>query len=123
MLESRIPLDSERKCPVCGKTFWIMDANWSYKQVIKALKGTVWFCSWGCMRKYEKEKPQLSGRGLRETNRQRVMQALDDGLNVKEIAVMLDISPETVRYYKRGIKKEDTANEQQEGTESSSEAH
>ena len=106
MLEHREPLDSERTCPVCGKRFWIMDANWSYKQVVKALKGTVWFCSWKCMRKYEKEKPQLSGRGLRETNRQRVMQALADGLNVKEIAIMLDISPETVRYYKRGIKND-----------------
>ena len=106
MLEHREPLDSERTCPVCGKHFYIMDANWCYKQAVKALRGTVWFCSWKCMRKYETEKAVLSGRGKRESNRQKVIQALEDGLNVKEIALMLDIHPETVRYYKRGIKND-----------------
>jgi len=42
----------ERKCPVCGKSYIFRD-NWAYKITygdhIKS------YCSWGCLRKKEKE--------------------------------------------------------------------
>ena len=39
------------KCPVCGRLFWCDYPNkWVYK------RGTVFLCSWGCLRKYDKGK-------------------------------------------------------------------
>ena len=47
-----------KKCPVCGKEYLVPDvASWAY--VMWAMKKTggvkVYFCSWGCLRKWEKE--------------------------------------------------------------------
>ena len=39
------------KCPVCGRLFW---CDWPNKWVYK--RGTVFLCSWGCLRKYDKGK-------------------------------------------------------------------
>lgn len=117
------PIDSQRKCPVCGKLFWAQDAQWAYKKNVVALNGMAWFCSWKCLRKYEKEKLEIKETGKKMSNRQRVIQSLKDGLNPNEIALLLDISPATVRYYIRGIKKEkgEQSNERETGSESSSE--
>ena len=53
-----------------------------------------------------------------------MIQCLKDGLNPNEIALLLDISPATVRYYIRGIKKEkgEQEDECETGSKSSSEA-
>lgn len=43
-----------RKCPVCGKNFYLNDAErWGYKI------GTKFFCRWSCLRKYEREQLSL----------------------------------------------------------------
>ena len=49
-----------RICPTCGKTFYIIDLDyWAY--AIWKNMGTggkkIEFCSWGCLRKYEKMNP------------------------------------------------------------------
>ena len=43
----------DKKCPICGKTF----AYYPSEHVYKHSKGreTLYFCSWTCMRKHEKE--------------------------------------------------------------------
>ena len=118
------PIDSQRKCPVCGKMFWAHDAQWAYKKYLVSMNGTVWFCSWGCLRRFEKEKPEIKETGKKMSNRQRVIQCLKDGLNPNEIALLLDISPATVRYYIRGIKNDEKRGQRDEretGSESSSE--
>lgn len=50
---------SERNCEVCGKTIYIPDTNqWTYKRdgTKRARKSIVYFCSYKCMRQYDKEK-------------------------------------------------------------------
>lgn len=56
MTEERM-IDVDRKCPICGKVFGVLDADkWAYKDG-KPMK---YFCSWTCLRKWQKEhtKPQ-----------------------------------------------------------------
>lgn len=56
MAEERM-VDVDRKCPICGKIFGVLDADkWAYKDG-KPMK---YFCSWTCLRKYQNahEKPQ-----------------------------------------------------------------
>ena len=44
----------ERKCPVCGKTFIVRYVkDYVYKTTYNSK--TKVFCSWGCLRKYEKK--------------------------------------------------------------------
>lgn len=52
-----------RKCKVCGKGFESC-FDWVYKTRPTG-KRWVWFCSWGCLRKYEKAHPKR----VREKNR------------------------------------------------------
>ncbi len=52
-----------RKCAVCGKVFDIVGTDyWTYKRRVPSDtgKGTKleWYCSWGCMRKSEKEEEE-----------------------------------------------------------------
>lgn len=52
-----------KKCPVCGKEFLVPDvAVWAYKLHETNSAGTVllkYFCTWGCLRKWEAEnKPK-----------------------------------------------------------------
>lgn len=47
---------SEMRCPICGKTFLRAGTDWVYKRPTN--KGSIYFCSWGCTRKYEKKNPK-----------------------------------------------------------------
>lgn len=44
-------------CEQCGKLFVKgLVIDWAYKKVVKKKwTRTLWFCSWSCMRKWEKE--------------------------------------------------------------------
>lgn len=54
----------EKLCPICGKVFYVHDAEvWAYKAGYSWSKRT-YFCSWGCMRKAEEKK---KGRQQHET--------------------------------------------------------
>lgn len=51
---------AEKKCPVCGETFWCYDViQWAYRSRSKAGKKKGWICSWSCQAQYnrEQEKP------------------------------------------------------------------
>ena len=41
----------ERNCAQCGKQFLMTTQEWAYK------KNTKYFCSWTCMRTFEKQHP------------------------------------------------------------------
>lgn len=44
----------EHKCPVCDKVFLITDVSqWVYKRIDGS--SPKYFCSWTCMRKYDKK--------------------------------------------------------------------
>ena len=45
----------EKRCRVCGKNVVALYPNrWAYKK--RSGSGFIWYCSWGCMRKDEKEE-------------------------------------------------------------------
>lgn len=98
-----IPFDSMRICPVCGSEFYTPDPEkWVYKVWNTCKKqNRIYFCRYKCFMAYEKGETQLNGRGMRfSMKKKKIWQALDDGLTVKEIAVLLDIPPKQVSYYK-----------------------
>lgn len=47
------------KCETCGKEIYSIPETWAYKRLIRKKRGadpTLFvFCSWHCMRKWEKE--------------------------------------------------------------------
>ena len=62
MIEANI-FGTMKRCPVCGKEFLVPDVHiWAYQQQkAKGKKATAhyFFCTWGCMRKWEAEnKPK-----------------------------------------------------------------
>lgn len=48
----------EKKCDCCGKTFFLTPDIWVYKKefAINHKRPMKYFCSWGCLRKYEKAR-------------------------------------------------------------------
>ena len=53
-----------KKCRVCGKTFEVLHpSRWAYKKG-NGSSGYKWYCSWGCVRKEEKEKERVNVRSV-----------------------------------------------------------
>ena len=44
----------KRKCPLCGKTFGAF-ADWAYRLKEPYIHEKIYYCSWPCMRKREKQ--------------------------------------------------------------------
>lgn len=43
-----------KKCKICGKDFYVQSTEeWVYR------RGALWFCTYGCMRKYDKAHEKL----------------------------------------------------------------
>lgn len=89
----------EKNCHRCGKEFEMPCGDWAYKQYKG--RGIRYFCSWKCMRAWEKEHDH-SKIGERE----RIIQALADGLSVKEVSVLLNVDSSKVSYWYRRMKRE-----------------
>ena len=91
----------EKHCSRCGKEF-ISHGHWAYRS--GSGEDARLFCSWGCMRAWEKEKPTKMQR------REKIIQAVKDGLSVNEISKLLNEEPKTVWYWKNkldGDRKDD----------------
>lgn len=104
---SDVIFDSTRICPVCGREFYTPDPEtWVYKKS-RGNKSRIYFCRYSCKKAYE-QGSELTGRGMRVSVKKRqIWKALDDGLSVREIAVLLDVPPKQVSYYKsRWVPKE-----------------
>lgn len=95
-MTDRVYTGNERECSVCRKKF-IMYPDWAFKQSFKSREKV--FCSWSCMRKWEKN------RGDATVRRERIKQALRDGLTIAEIVKLLGESPEKVWYWKKQMEK------------------
>ena len=89
----------EKECPICGKEF-LFRTDWGFKRIY--FGKTLNFCSWGCLRKWEKSGPIGSKQELRD----RICQALKDGLTVKEVSVLLDVKTDRVLYWRQKLKIE-----------------
>lgn len=63
----------KKLCPICGKVFYVHDAEaWVYKAGNSWSKRT-YFCSWGCMRKAEEKKHETKTK--KEKHAQKYQQA------------------------------------------------
>lgn len=49
-------LGVDTKCPMCGKIFLRPDIDWGYKRWTE--NKAIYFCSWTCLRKFEKKHPK-----------------------------------------------------------------
>ena len=86
----------DRICENCGKQFMMMSQDWAYRGWRKKLP--IYFCTWKCMRAYEQKHPKNLA-----AERERIIQALNDGLSVKEIRDMLCVDVEKVKYVKNKL--------------------
>lgn len=90
----------ERICPVCKKEF-IGSQTWVYKKTSGNCEKV--FCSWGCLRRYENGLPSRAER------RDRIIQAINDGLNDAEIAMLLNESRGRVYYWRKKLEGKNNA--------------
>ncbi len=85
----------DRKCKQCGKLFESRK-EYAYRSQVK--KGRyIYFCSYKCMRKYEKKKEE--NKVKYSEIEQSVYRALGEGMTPKEAADALGLSMPTVYKY------------------------
>lgn len=77
--------ERERRCPICGKQFWCT-GEWVYRD--KNYPSRV-YCSWHCI--------QAARRG-KMTTKDRINQAIMDGLNDAEIERLLGVTKKQIKY-------------------------
>ena len=96
-------LGHERKCSLCKKRF-ILYPDWVYKK--GKHEHCYVFCSWKCLRAYE------AGQGTAKETRDKIIQALKDGLTVREISILLGVDQSRVTYWKEKMKREEKHDEE-----------
>ena len=84
----------EKQCARCGKEF-IGNLDWAYK--IGKRYNAIMFCSWSCLRAYEKE------RGSKIDRREKIINALRRGKQVDEIAKELHVDRTNVVYWQKKL--------------------
>jgi len=85
--------NQEKVCPICGKEFIARD-EWVYK------RNGRFYCSWHCYRDTSKKKTD------RAEQRERICQAIKDGLTNSEIMKLLGEHSATIEYWRRKLKEE-----------------
>lgn len=86
----------DKKCYLCGKEFVYTDkVGWGYK------KGEKLFCSWKCLRQYEKT------RQFPNEKKEQIRELYHKGIPQKEIAQTLFMSVQSVNYWVTKIKDEE----------------
>lgn len=88
----------EKICAQCGKKFIKQTEDWAYKKYSSGLQKV--FCSYSCMRMWESEHKNPKQR------RDKICQALADGLSVNEIVNLLGEDRRMVQYWKKRLEKE-----------------
>ena len=89
---------SEHECPVCGKTFIRPNDQWQY--VRYSGNRQLWMCSWRCYRKWD------DTHGNKIERREKILQAIRDGLNTAEIARLLGESASKIDYWRKKLREE-----------------
>lgn len=90
----------ERRCSRCGKEFLIHDGEWAYRG--SEGKNAKIFCSWKCLRAWEKEKPTKIDR------REKIINMIMDHpeMTYNQIAKELCEEPKTVWYWMQKLSKQ-----------------
>ena len=86
----------EMECPVCKKTF-VRRENWAYK------RNNHLFCTWGCLRKYDKKsrESRVNARRLDRSERSEIVELLSKGVSPQRIADKVGVSVQAIIYYKQ----------------------
>lgn len=88
----------EKECACCGKTFIIQSVDdYVYKRF--CAHGQKFFCSWTCFRKTEK------GTESKADRREKIIQAIRDGLTNREIYALLGEDSAKVDYWRKKIRE------------------
>ena len=90
-------LGHERKCDVCKKQF-IIHPGWVYKKGVG--DGTKVFCSWHCLRNFEKRKLNKA------EQRDAIIDRLIEGETITEIADKLGCDSRQIYYWKKKLEKD-----------------
>ena len=86
-------------CSNCGKEFIVQCPDeYAYKKYRG--RSYIAFCSWSCMRESEKTSGTLKQR------REKIIQAIYDGLSNAEIFKLLGEEPGKVDYWRRKLEKD-----------------
>lgn len=91
----------ERKCPVCEKVFILADEEWAYKR-IRDHKAQ-YFCSWGCLCRYEQTRPKRVAKDQRDD----MIRMLKEGKGISEIVRTLGVDRSKVKYWKERVMLDD----------------
>ena len=98
-------MNEDKRCPICGKTFYVPTEAWVYKRRRGATGAFDYFCSYHCKRKkdYEieckKKKVSTCQKGIGDE----VVRMLMDGKTNLQICEALGVASGTVSYYKKRI--------------------
>lgn len=93
--------EQEHICPECGKDFLVFDPEWVYRS--GKGKGARLFCSWKCLRSWEKNKPSKIDR------RMKILAEIYDHpeMEPREIAKKLNEEPKVVWYWWQKVQEGD----------------
>ena len=97
---------TERKCPICHKVF-IKHDGWVYER--KIASKTRSYCSWGCLRQWE------ITHGTKIDRRDKIIQAIHDGLSNREIASLLEEDMTKINYWRKKLENEESFEERAKG--------
>ena len=95
----------DRKCCICSKAF-VMRDDWVFKRT--SGQRTKYFCSWTCMRKWDKSHRSMTER------KEAVQIAISTGKSVDEIARELNEDKTMVAYWYRRMQRDANEVPQQE---------
>lgn len=100
----------ERNCPICNASFIVQDADWVYKKSDKAAH-IVYFCSWKCIRKAEKQSAEAKKQHFLDHVRldnktiDLILSMIDAGCTKAEIMRATNVSWSTVDHYREIAQK------------------
>ena len=98
---AQIPFNGkDRTCPICGKVFLLYEETWVYKRRPNQ-KPTEYFCSWGCMQKWD----QLHPRKMAIEQRDEIIHLIEQGKGISEIVRTTGADRSKVRYWMDRVPK------------------
>ena len=98
----QIPFNGKDKiCPICGKQFMFYEETWVYKRRRKE-QGTKYFCSYGCMNKYDLQHPKP----IAVEQREAIIRMIRGGAKTSDIVRTLGVDRSKVRYWQERTARE-----------------
>lgn len=93
--------DGERTCPMCGKIFIAREGEWAYKRRDSNHR-VKYFCSWGCLQKFDQQKPKK----VAAEKREKLIELIKRGMTASEIVRTTGIEKTKVRYWMDRVARE-----------------